>query len=132
MLVDTSAWIESFRHQMTPYQRAITGHIRSGKLIYTCPIIVQEVLQGVVKKDYVKTRASLESCVLLSFDFQFQMAEDAAHIYRTCRTNGITIRKANDCLIAHYALTYDLPLLHQDKDFDGIAKVFPLQIVALP
>lgn len=129
MLVDTPAWIESFRYQITPYRTVISNHIGLGKLIYTCPIIVQEVLQGVIKKDYAKTKTLLESCALLSFDFQFQMAENAAQIYRTCRTNGITIRKAPDCLIAYYALAYDLPLLHKDKDFDGIAKVFPLRIV---
>lgn len=129
MLVDTSAWIEAFRNQLTPYRTLISDHIGSGKLIYTCPIIVQEVLQGVIKKDYVKTKAALASCILLSLDFQFQMAEDAALIYRSCRAKGITIRKANDFLIAHYALAYNLPLLHKDKDFNSIAKVYPLQIV---
>lgn len=129
MLVDTSAWIEVFRPQPNPYRLAWRHHILSGGLIYTCPVIVQEVLQGVSQKDYLKTKAALESAVLLTFNNSFQMSVDAAQIYRTCRSKGLTIRKANDCLIAHYALTYNLPLLHRDKDFDGIAKVFTLQIV---
>ena len=132
MLVDTSAWIEAFKYQLTPYRTIISDHITSGGLIYTCPIIVQEVLQGVLQKDYAKTKGALASCVLLSFDFQFQMAEDASTIYRRCRAKGITIRKANDCLIAHYAISYGLPLLHKDKDFNSIAQVHPLKIVKLP
>ena len=66
---------------------------------------------------------------MLTFTNVFQMAVEAADIYRQCRNKGPTIRKAPDCLIAYYALQYNLPLLHKDKDFDGIAKVFPLQMM---
>ena len=128
MLVDTSAWIAYFSKQPNRYQSAIDHHILQGKLVYTCPIIVQEVLQGVIPKDYQRVKAALSSAVLLTFRNTFQMAVDAAEVYRQCRTEGYTIRKANDCLIAHYALRYNLSLLHQDKDFHYIAKVFPLQI----
>ena len=55
--------------------------------------------------------------------------KEAATLYRTCRQQGLTIRKPNDCLIAHYCLSYDLSLLTVDTDFDYIARVFPLQIV---
>ena len=129
MLVDTSAWIEFFNPVPNPHQTALEDHIFAGEIIYTCPIIVQEVLQGVRQKDYVKTRSALSSAEMLTFTNYFQMAVDAAQVYRACRIKGLTIRKANDCLIAHYALKYDLPLLHKDKDFDSIAKVFPLRIV---
>ena len=139
MLIDTSAWIEIFRPLGDPtlgdptesnaYQTLFREHIRSGGLVYTCPTIVQEVLQGVQKKDYSRMKAALESALLLFFPDTFRMAVEAAEVYRQCRSKGITIRKAPDCLIAYYAIQYKLPLLHRDKDFDSIAKVHPLQIV---
>ena len=139
MLIDTSAWIEIFSPVGGPtvagptvgnaYQTIFREHIRSGGLVYTCPTIAQEVLQGVRKKDYNRMKAALESAVLLFFPDTFRMAVEAAKVYRQCRSKGIMIRKAPDCLIAYYAMQYKLPLLHRDKDFDSIAKVHPLQIV---
>ena len=123
-----SAWIEYFNKQANPYQPVVDNHILQGNLVYTCPIVIQEVLQGVTAKDYRRVKSGLSSAVLLTFSNAFQMAVDAAEVYRQCRTRGYTIRKANDCLIAHYALQYNLPLLHRDGDFDHIARVFPLQI----
>lgn len=45
----------------------------------------------------------------------------AAHLYFTCRQNGITVRS----LIAQLAIENDLILLHNDKDFQYMAKVIP-------
>jgi predicted nucleic acid-binding protein len=56
---------------------------------------------------------------------------DAANIYRNCRKKGYTIRKPNDCMIALIALTYNLSLLHNDKDFENIAKLYPLKMVKI-
>jgi hypothetical protein len=40
----------------------------------------------------------------------------------------MTIRKTVDCIIAQTAIEYKLGLLHNDSDFDRIAKVSPLNI----
>jgi predicted nucleic acid-binding protein len=58
-------------------------------------------------------------------------AIDAANIYRNCRKKGYTIRKPNDCMIALIALTYKLELLHNDKDFEHIASMYPLKLVKI-
>jgi predicted nucleic acid-binding protein len=55
------------------------------------------------------------------------MAINAAKIYVDLR-RGVTIRKSMDCLIASYALAFDVPFYHSDRDFDQIAKYFPLRI----
>ena len=52
----------------------------------------------------------------------------AARLYRTLRRKGITIRKANDCLIAALSIEFDIPIFHNDKDFDNIAKHTSLKI----
>ncbi|MGB3778689.1 MAG: PIN domain-containing protein [Tunicatimonas sp.] len=129
MLIDTSAWIEIFSPEDNVYKTTFRAHVLSKEFVYTCPTIIQEVLQGVRKNDYNRTKTALESAVLLGFPDTFRMAVGAAEIYRQCRSKGITIRKAPDCLIAYYALQYKLPLLHRDRDFDSIATVYPLQII---
>jgi predicted nucleic acid-binding protein len=37
--------------------------------------------------------------------------------YRALRRDGITVRKAVDCLIAAWCIEHDVPLLHSDRDF---------------
>jgi predicted nucleic acid-binding protein len=51
----------------------------------------------------------------------------ASQISRLCRKSGLSIRKTVDCLIARIAIENDLVLLHNDKDFEMIAKVIPLK-----
>lgn len=54
----------------------------------------------------------------------------AAGIYARCRWSGITIRSANDCLIAAECIELDQPLLHRDLDFTRIAAIEPaLQLI---
>lgn len=55
----------------------------------------------------------------------------AAQIYRTLRTQGVTVRKPVDCMIAATALTYKARLLHNDRDFTAIGQHYPLQIIIL-
>jgi len=46
------------------------------------------------------------------------------------RRQGITVRNTIDILIAYTAVHYNLPLLHNDRDFDFIAEKVPeLKIV---
>lgn len=53
--------------------------------------------------------------------------EFAGEIFRTIRARSFTIRSSNDCLIAAIAMHHDVTLLHGDRDFDYIARFFPLR-----
>jgi predicted nucleic acid-binding protein len=57
-------------------------------------------------------------------------AEEAARIYRGCRGSGETVRSLSDCLVAAIAIRNDVPVLHRDRDYDVIARYFPLGVVA--
>ncbi|GAB3337345.1 hypothetical protein GCM10027299_48350 [Larkinella ripae] len=57
----------------------------------------------------------------------YELADQAAGLFRTLRQKGITIRKPNDCLIAAYALHFNLKMVHNDIDFERIATNLPLQ-----
>ena len=86
---------------------------------YVCPDGRRAIRYSVSTKTRIKLlserTSSLKNCFIL-----------AQSLFK-----GLAIRKAPDCLIAHYALAYDLPLLHKHKDFDSIAKVFPIQIIGV-
>lgn len=51
----------------------------------------------------------------------------AARIYYDLRRQGLTVRSPIDCCIAQTALQNDLLLVHNDRDFETIAQVRPLQ-----
>jgi predicted nucleic acid-binding protein len=54
--------------------------------------------------------------------------EAAAELYRRCRRGGETVRTLMDCLVAAVALRTGAAVLHQDRDYDAIARHAPLQI----
>jgi len=91
-------------------------------------VILAEALQG------FRNNQEFESAKthLLHFPiYSLQSPEGyirAAQLYRTCRKEGITIRRTIDCLIAQIALDQSLFLLHQDNDFDRIATVSGLRV----
>ena len=87
--------------------------------------VYQEVLQGVrTEKDFDKVKKYLDSQRFYSLDDQKGSYASAAKIYFKCRKKGITIGSTIDCLIAQTAIENSLLLLHNDSDFDNIAKVF--------
>lgn len=52
----------------------------------------------------------------------------AGALYRFCRNRGLKIRSMIDCFIAVVAIEEDLELLHNDRDFESIARVTSLRI----
>jgi predicted nucleic acid-binding protein len=94
-----------------------------------CPIIIQEILQGIkADTEYNAIKESLLSFDILNVD-ALEAAIGAAELYRKLRKLGTTIRKSNDCLIAYYAIFFDVKLLHKDSDFEKIAKHSQLKTI---
>jgi predicted nucleic acid-binding protein len=87
-----------------------------------------EVLQGLPSD----TQARRVEMRLRAFDIlRLQDLDDftrAARLYRTAAANGYTVRKTIDCLIAAVCIREQLPLLHNDADFDRLAEVTPLVV----
>jgi hypothetical protein len=121
LLIDTTVWIDWFKGIDSPQTNRVGTYLTADYPIWVAPVIVQETLQG-VRDD--KQSGIIRTALLALNRFQFDsytMATGAANLYRDLRKKGVTIRKANDCLIAHYALLADMTLLHNDSDFDLIA-----------
>lgn len=94
-----------------------------------CPLILQEVLQGIRKdEDYLKVKSSMLNLEILLID-QMESAIGAADLYRTLRKKGITIKRTNDCIIAFYAIYFGIHIVHKDKDFDLISDKTALKIM---
>lgn len=128
ILVDTSVWINFFKGietQASKFLRSNLAYI----VVATCPIIMQEMLQGIALDSEVKKiKSYFDSMTKLAED-PYEMAIEAANLYRNLRTKGITIRKPNDCLIATYAIKNNVLLLHDDKDFQFIIQNSGLKTV---
>jgi predicted nucleic acid-binding protein len=86
-----------------------------------------EVLAGARDQEHLEQlRRLLARATLLpteSIDF-----DTAAAVYRSCRSQGKTVRKLIDCLIAAVAIRANAPVLHMDQDFTAIAAATDLRI----
>ncbi|MFH1702840.1 MAG: PIN domain nuclease [Nitrospirota bacterium] len=132
VLVDTSVMIGYLQGKendaVLRFQYILDNNIPFG-INYS---IYQEVLQGVkTEKDFDKVKKYLDTQRFYSLKKEKESYASAAKIYFKCRKKGITISSTIDCLIAQTAIENNLFLLHNDSDFDDIAKVVDLKIFKL-
>jgi predicted nucleic acid-binding protein len=130
-LVDTSVWIDFLRNVKNSPVRILNELMEKGIPFGITNIIYQEILQGAAsEKDFNDLAKYFGTQILFQFSNNLSSYHEAAKIYFTCRKSGITLRSTIDCMIARIAIEQDLFLLHNDKDFILINKIFPaLKIV---
>ena len=131
IIFDTSVWIELIQKQNTPKALLLREYIEDNKPVWLTPTILQEVLQGTKNaQQFTKFKNLLSgfNCVLMN---PIDAAIKAAQLYSSLRQKGVTIRKPNDCLIASYALHFDIEICHNDSDFDLIAQNSSLKITSI-
>jgi len=128
ILVDTSVLIDFFKG----VKKKPTDKFKS-ILLQKIPFginsfIYQEVLQGAKsEKEYKRLKRYLISQQFFHPKDPVDSFTRAARIYFDCRKKGITIRSTIDCIVAQTAIEHDLHLLHNDKDFEKMARVVPLR-----
>ena len=126
-IVDTSVWID-YLNGVIDERTDYTVSLIEANDLCMLPVILQEVLQGIKdEKVFLRTKKAFLEHPFISYN-QIDMASDAASLFRFLKVKGVTIRKPNDCLIAVICLKNNLSLLHNDKDFDNIAKYTSLKI----
>ena len=131
ILPDTSIWITFFNNPQSVIAEKLYSLIEEDR-ITICPPVYQEILQGTKdQKSFQTLSEKLSSLARLKAD-PYIAAEGAAQIYSSLRQKGVTIRKSNDCLIAWYAIKHNVPIWHQDRDFDKIASQEKLIIFTFP
>jgi predicted nucleic acid-binding protein len=130
ILIDTSIWIDYFGARPGAAARRLDELVLSDTAFALTPVILQEILQGTrTPQEFKKLRANLVTQrFLLPLDAVASYV-GAADIYAKCRWAGITPRSTIDCLISQIAIEHNAPLLHNDADFNRIAKVVPELII---
>src|SRR5262249_37758335 len=114
ILVDTSAWIEYLRATNSSTDLRVTRAVEAGEPLATMGMVVLEVLAGARDEPHLRRlRRVFEPCEFLPLE-EPSDEEAAAAIYRTCRRQGVTIRRLFDCVIATVAIRTGAELLHRD------------------
>ena len=126
ILIDTSAWVEFLRDTgsniCVRVDLALIGDIA------VCDAIRMEVLAGANDERHLEMlRRLLAMAVVLPTEPAHY--EVAAALFRRCRSEGETVWRLIDCIIAAVAIRADVPVLHRDRDFDVLARHTELQIV---
>lgn len=129
ILVDTSAWVEFERATGSPADRRLTSAIERDEPLATSGVVVLELLAGARdERQAADLRRLLDRCDFIPLE-EPSDNEAAAALYRACRREGTTIRRLPDCLIAAVAIRTGTRLLHQDSDFDALARHSGLTLV---
>lgn len=128
ILVDTSAWVEFDRATDSRTDRRLTDLITGQDEIAVTEPVLMEVLAGARDQAaYRQLRRLLTSFEWIPTEPTADF-EGAAHIYRSCREEGLTPRGMIDCLIVSIALRSNATILASDRDFSRIAQVVPLKV----
>src|SRR2546421_7939795 len=122
ILVDSSAWIEFFRASGHPAHVTLKYHLTQQSQLATTEVVIMELLAGTrSRREHARLRTRLLTFPQLPLrglpDF-----EQAAELYRSCRRKGETVRKLIDCLIAAVAIRESATVLHNDRDFEALAR----------
>jgi hypothetical protein len=129
ILVDSSAWIEYLRATDSSVDRYLRVSLQEKRPLATTGVVMLEVLAGARDESHAsKLTRLLGRCKLLIAQ-EPSDHEAAAALYRSCRREGVTIRRPPDLLIATIAIRTNTPVLHLDADFDAIAAQTPLSVV---
>ena len=125
ILIDTSAWIEFLRDTGSPICNRVDAVL--GSEIATCDAVRMEVLAGARNEQHLQ---SLRRLLARAATISVEPADydEAAALYRRCRREGETVRKLIDCLIGVVAIRANAAVLHNDSDFDTLARHTGLRV----
>lgn len=127
ILVDSSCWIEFFRGKRADLNDSIRELLLKRQVLICGPVYLEVLGFCVAENESRKVAALFDDLQFLDLaksDFQ-----SASFLSQQMRRKGITI-KGMDVLFAYLAMKHECYLFHLDRDFDLIARHFPLKIHA--
>ncbi len=123
ILVDTSVWIEVLKDKTGETVKSFRRRIGDEIVVFS-RFIQLELLQGAKDEpewnrldEYLSTQYYLEATE--------NTWRNAARLYFDLRRSGVTVRSPIDCCIACVAMESRALLLHRDRDFESISRIFP-------
>jgi predicted nucleic acid-binding protein len=128
VIVDTTVWVDYLNDVTTPETDWLDQQLARQPL-GLLDLMVCEILQG-LSSDEEATRVLRDLRRFHLFEIGgLDLATAAARNYRILRTQGRTVRKTIDCLIATFCLRERHSLLHCDRDFDPFEQLLGLSVV---
>jgi len=125
ILVDTSVLIDKLR-KIENEKTKLLDHIHKTKAPFGISIFtLHEILQGAKSEpEFEKLNRYFSTQKIFTLPNNADIYAKSAHLYFDMRRgqNSITVRNTIDVLIAYTAIHYNIPLLHNDRDFDFIAE----------
>ena len=130
ILVDTSVWIDYFNGRKT-WQTNLLDNLLSDIPILIGDLILAEILQGFrSNNDYQSAKSFLTDLPFRQLG-GYRVAVQSAQNYRTLRKKGVRVRKTIDVIIGTYCIIEELPLLHDDRDFEPMVSHLSLKTLSL-
>jgi len=132
ILVDTSVLIDKLRKIENPKTLLLDRLHDTGTPYGISIFTFHEILQGAKSEnEFKKLYSYFSTQKLFSLPSNAEVYANSAKLYFDLRRKSLTIRNTIDVLIAFTAIHYDIPLLHNDRDFDFIAERIPeLKIIS--
>jgi hypothetical protein len=128
ILVDTSVWVDYFNGKKSKQTDQLDYYLSEDRILVGDLILI-EILQGFtsdknyrIAKDFME---NLEYVPLLNKELAYECSNN----YRLLRKKGLTVRKTIDVVIATYCMAHNIPLLHNDRDFDIFEKYLGLDVL---
>jgi predicted nucleic acid-binding protein len=123
ILLDTSVLIDYLKDTKNAATNTLDEIIDNNLPYGICDYVYQELLQGTkTEKEFRKLKEYLETLPFYYLNYGKESFGRAALLNFKCRRAGVTIRSTIDLLIAEIAIENNLYLLHNDADFDNMAK----------
>ena len=129
ILVDSSVWINYFNGKIT-WQTEMLDQMLQQIPVCTGDLILTEVLQGFRRDHEYKQAKEVLSILPCREIGGYDIAIRSAENYRTLRKKGITVRKTIDILIGTFCIVENIPLLHDDRDFDPMTEHLALKVIS--
>jgi len=129
ILVDASVWIDYFNGRKT-WQTNLLDNLLSDVPIIIGDLILAEILQGFRSDNDYKSAKSFLTDLQFHQMGSYRVAVQSAQNYRTLRKKGVTVRKTIDVIIGTYCIIEDLPLLHDDRDFEPMVSHLSLKVLS--
>ena len=126
ILVDTSVLIDKLR-KVENDKTILLDRLNNAKTPFGISLFTfHEILQGAKSEtEFIKLYDYFSTQKIFSLPNNEEAYAESAKLCFNLRRQGLTLRNTIDALIAYTAIYYDLPLLHNDRDFDFIAEKTP-------
>jgi len=126
ILVDTSVIIDKLKKVENP-KTILLDRLHEAKTPFGISVYTfHEVLQGAKNEtEFNKLESYFSTQKIFYLPNTPKIYTGSARLFFDLRRQGVTVRSTIDVLIAFTAIINQIPLLHNDRDFDYIAEKIP-------